>query len=70
LENGKTRRDALLHWVGSHNKKAGGSDADATVEIKEYLRGKREAVFGDLKIEIIENTISADDQLDNIQFAV
>jgi len=70
LENGKTRRDALLHWVGSHKKRASGNEADAVLEIKEYLRGKTEAVFGDLKIEIIENTISADEQIENIQFAV
>lgn len=68
LENSKSRRDALLHWVRSHERSVNSDDEDAVIQVREHLRGKRTAIFGDVNIEIVENVIKADEQLENIVY--
>lgn len=56
VPEGKKRRDALLHVVSRHCRRPAADElAEATIEVREHLRGSRTAEFGELQFEVRES---------------
>jgi hypothetical protein len=51
IPEGKARRDALLHWVGSHWRKTR-KDPEVEAFVREHLRGKRDFHWHGMSVEI------------------
>jgi hypothetical protein len=59
LPAGKSRRDALLHWVSDHWRQDR-MDPDVEGYVREYLRGARTLVWHGMRVEIIIPSVDVD----------
>lgn len=53
------RRPSLLHWVRDHCRKRRKDDPDASVEVRQHLRGQRTCEYNGLQVRVSESVSDA-----------